>query len=77
MGRGWGKLGRTISQPRIVIRETVVQTEFEIPPRPKPRDRYFVRSTRQENQPGAWPGSIVEVFRRAIDGGQPEKVCEY
>jgi hypothetical protein len=60
-----------------VIRETVVQTDFEIPPRPKPRDHYFVRGTRKENRPGTWESTIVEVFRRAHAGGEPEKVCEY
>jgi hypothetical protein len=59
-----------------VIRETVVQTVFEIPPHPKPRDRYFVRGTPKENEPGAWASTIVEVFRRT-EGGGSEKVCEY
>jgi hypothetical protein len=59
-----------------VVRETVVQTDFEIPPRPKPRDRYFVRGTRRENRPGTWASTIVEVFRRG-DDGEPEMVCEY
>lgn len=60
-----------------VIRETVVQTDFEIPPRPKPRDHYFVRGTPKENRPGTWASTIVEVFRRAEDGHEPEKVGEY
>jgi hypothetical protein len=60
-----------------VIREAIVQTDFEIPPRPKPRDRYFVRGTRKENRPGTWPSTVVEVFRRASAGGEPEKVAEY
>ena len=60
-----------------IIRETVVQTDFEIPPRPKPRDRYFVQGTPKENRPGTWPSTIVEVFRRADDDGKPKKLCEY
>ena len=59
------------------VRETVVETDFEIPPRPKPRDRYFVQGTRKENRPGTWASTSVEVFRRTDDGGNPEKVCEY
>src|SRR5437764_1339532 len=60
-----------------VIRETVVQTDFEIPPRPKPRDRYFVRGTRKEYGTGTIAGTVVEVFRRAGAGAKPEKLCEY
>jgi catechol 2,3-dioxygenase-like lactoylglutathione lyase family enzyme len=47
-----------------VIREAVVQTDFEIPPRPKSRDRYFVRDTRKDHQPGPIASTIVEIFRR-------------
>ncbi len=60
-----------------VIRETVVETDFEIPPRRKPRDRYFVRSRRKEYGPDTTAGTEVEVFRRAAPGGEPEKVCQY
>ena len=60
-----------------VIRETAVQTDFKIPTRPKPRDSYFVRDTRKENRPGTWESTIVEVFRRAGAGVEPQKVCEY
>jgi hypothetical protein len=60
-----------------VIREAEVQTDFEIPPRPKPRDRYFVRGTQKDHQPGPTGATAVEVFRRGDDGGEPERVCEY
>ncbi len=73
-GRNWAE---QYHNRGFVVRETVVQTDFEFPPRPKPRDRYFVRATRKEYQPGAWAGSVVAVFRRAESGGTPEKVCEY
>lgn len=73
-GRNWAE---QYHNRGFVIRETVLQTAFEIPPRPKPRDRYFVRGTRKENRPGAWPSTNVEVFRRAGAGGEPERVCEY
>jgi|GEM_PF-885885 len=76
----WEKDGRSWAEQYhnrgFVIRETVVQTNFEIPPRPKPRDRYFVRDT-SKNRPGTWPSTLVEVFRRSSDGGNPEKVGEY
>jgi len=60
-----------------VIREAVVQTDFEIPPRPKSRDRYFVRDTRKDHQPGPIASTIVEIFRRGDHGREPERVCKY
>jgi hypothetical protein len=60
-----------------VIREHVVQIDYEVPSRPKPRDRYFVRGEPKENRPGTWHSTIVEVYRRPEAGGTPEKVCEY
>jgi hypothetical protein len=60
-----------------VVREAVVETDFEIPPRPKPRDKYAVTGTRKENRPGVIASTVVEVFRRAGAWGGPEKVCEY
>jgi hypothetical protein len=72
-GRNWAE---QYHDHGFVIRETVVQTNFEIPPRPKPRDRYFVRST-STNRPGTWPSTVVEVFQRTDVGGQPKKVVEY
>lgn len=73
-GRNWAE---QYHNRGFVIREAVVQTDFEIPPRPKPRDRYFVRGTRKEYRPGAWAGTVVEIFRRADAGGELKKVCEY
>jgi len=46
-----------------VIREHVVETDFEIPPLPKPRDKYFVETVKT-NPPGTWDSTRVEVFRR-------------
>ena len=73
-GRNWAE---QYHNRGFAIRETVIQTDFEIPPRPKPRDRYFVRGTLKENRPGTWPSTIVEVFRRGDTGGKLEKLCEY
>lgn len=73
-GRNWAE---QYHNRGFVIREAVVQTDFEIPPRPKPRDRYFVRGTRKEYQPGTIAGTVVEVFRRPDAGGEPIRVCAY
>lgn len=53
------------------IRETAVETDFEMPPRPKPRDRYLVRATPVDNGPCAWRSSRIEVFERTPDGVAP------
>jgi hypothetical protein len=60
-----------------VIREAVVETDFEIPTLPKPRDRYAVKGSRKPNGPGVIDSTVVEVFRRTSTAGDPEKVCEY
>ena len=59
-----------------VIREAVVETDFEVPPLPKPRDKYCINS-RKVNQPGTWDSTIVEVFRRTDAPGGHAKVGEY
>lgn len=56
-----------------VVREARVETDFEIPTLPKPRDQYVVELTSKPN-PGAWSSTRVEVFRR---GPPVEKVCEF
>jgi len=53
-----------------VIREVIVETDFEIPPLPKPRDKYAVNG-RKVSPPGAWSQTLVEVFRRTGAGGSP------
>jgi hypothetical protein len=73
-GRNWAE---QYHNRGFVIRETLVETDFEIPPLPKPRDKYAVKGTRKANRPGTWDSTIVEVFRRADSGGGPEKICEY
>jgi hypothetical protein len=57
-----------------VIREARVETDFEVPPRPTPRERYFVRSTPKANHPGTWDSSCIAVFRR---GDPAVKLYEY
>jgi hypothetical protein len=73
-GRNWAE---QYHNRGFVIRQTAVDTDFEVPSSPKPRDRYFVKGTRKANQPGTWDSTIVEVFRRAGRQGGPEKICEY
>ena len=50
------------------IREAVVETDFEIPSRPKPRDKYAIRITAKPNRPGTWDSTGVEVCRRSESG---------
>ncbi|MBY0230252.1 MAG: hypothetical protein K2W96_13295 [Gemmataceae bacterium] len=69
-GRNWAE---QYHNRGFVVREVVVETDFVIPPLPKPRDRYFVKGRRKPNRPGTWDSTLVEVFRR--DG--MEKACEY
>lgn len=73
-GRNWAE---QFHNHGFVIREITVETDFEFPPRPKPRDRYFVRGTPKQHGPGKWNSAIVEVFRRGSAGDEPHKVCEY
>ena len=52
-GRNWAE---QYHNRGFVVRETVVQTDFEMPPHPKPRDRYFVRGAAE----GESTGNLVE-----------------
>src|SRR5438270_4332158 len=72
-GRNWAE---QYHNRGFVIREAVVETDFEIPAEPKPRDKYAVKASRKPNTPGTWDSTVVEVFRRG-PGGEPEKICEY
>jgi hypothetical protein len=60
-----------------VVREATVNTDFEIPSRPKPRDRYVAKGTAKPNRPGFWDSTIVEVFRRSPSPGSIEPLCQY
>jgi hypothetical protein len=59
-----------------VIREHLVSTDFEIPPRPIPRESYVMRTSPKANEPGTWDSTIVEVSRRR-GRGQLEPICAY
>ncbi len=58
-----------------VIREAVVDTDFEIPSLPKPRDNYAVRISTKPSDPGTWDSTLVQVFRRDPSGDH--LICEY
>lgn len=58
------------------IRKSVVETDFEIPPLPKPRDKYVVRDSPKPRGPGIWDATSVEVFRRDAPGVL-DRICTY
>lgn len=60
-----------------VIREKIVDTDFEIPSLPKPRDKYVIKVTQKANRPGTWDSSIVEVHRRNLANTNVEPICKY
>ena len=72
-GQGWA--ARYHNQG-FVIREYPVETDFEIPSRPKPRDRYVVKTSEKPNAPGVWSSTAVQVFRRQ-GGAELERIAEY
>ena len=72
-GRSWAA---QYHNKGFAIREQVVDTDFEVPSRPKPRDKYVIKALPKPN-PGAWDSTIVEVYRRNITTGILEGVCEY
>ena len=47
------------------IREAVVETDFEIPSRPKPRDKYAIRITAKPNRPGTWDSTSASSRKRS------------
>ena len=59
-----------------VVRRVVVETNFDLPSLPKPRDAYAVKVTAR-NAPGTWASSSVEVFRRTDSASGLHKVGEY
>ncbi len=73
-GRNWAE---QYHNKGFAIREKVVTTEFEIPSRPKPRDKYFVALSAKPNRPGTWDSTRVEVFRRSLPTDDIQRICEY
>jgi hypothetical protein len=72
-GRNWAE---QYHNRGFIIREVAVDTDFEIPTRPAPRDKYFVKRT-ATTRPGTWHSTLVDVFRRNVSVGDAEKVCRY
>lgn len=61
-----------------VIGTAVVETDFEIPPLPKPRDKYAVKVNGTTDASGrTWETSAVEVVRRTDAKGGLETVGRY
>jgi len=59
-----------------VVRDAIVETDYQIPPLPKPRDKYVVKGVAKPNRPGTWDSTVVQVFRR-VQSGELEQVCEF
>ena len=73
-GQNWAK---RYHNKGLTIREEIVDTDFEIPPLPKPRDTYVIKAESKANKPGTWESSIVEVHRRNFATATIEPICKY
>lgn len=71
-GRNWA---RAYHDRGFDIREVEVDTDFEVPGLPKPRDRYWVRTAELPN-PGFISSTAVEVRERQQDGAS-RRICSY
>ncbi len=60
-----------------VIRPTEVETDFQIPEFPKPRERYLAVGSPKKNRPGTWDSTIVRVSRRGENPGELTYICEF
>ena len=69
-GRNWAD---QYHDKGFVIREAKVETDYEIPDAPKPREKYAVRCKAKQNRPGTWDSTVVEVCRRSSEG--LESIC--
>lgn len=56
------------------VREKTVETDFEIPSRPTPREEFYAEHTTREHET-SWETSIVQVMRQVE--GRSERVCGY
>jgi hypothetical protein len=73
-GRNWAE---QYHNSGFIIRDVVVETDFEIPTRPTPREKYFVKLTAEKNRPGTWDSTLVDVFHRNVSVGDAVTVCRY
>lgn len=60
-----------------VIREATVETDFELPSRPTPREKYVAIGTDKPNAPGTWPSTLMRIYRRGPGAGELIPICEY
>lgn len=60
-----------------VVRTVEVETGFELPSLPAPRDSYAVKITPRPNATGTWDSSVVEVFRRTDAAAGLQRIGEY
>ena len=74
LGKNWAE---KYHNRGFVIRSVVVDTDFEIPTLPKPRDKYFVKASRKPNRPGTWDSAIVQIFPRSESPGDTEEIVRY
>jgi hypothetical protein len=73
-GENWADL---YHKKGFTIREITVGTDFEPPPLPKPREKYFVKATRQSDDPDSWVTCLVDVYRRNLTSSNLEHICSY
>lgn len=73
-GRNWAA---QYHNKGFAVREQIVDTDFEIPSRPKPRDKYVVKALLKPNRPGTGDSTSVEVYRRSSTPGVLERICGY
>jgi len=58
------------------IRPAQVDTDFEIPPKPTPREAYEARAS-STSAPGTWETVHVEVLRHASPKDEGIRICDY
>src|SRR4051794_3470183 len=56
-GENWAQQYRNKG---FVVRPKVVDSDFEIPSRPKPRDKYTLSATAKPNRSGTWHSMHIE-----------------
>lgn len=67
-GENWA---RSYHDEGFVVREAIIDTDFEVPALPKPRDKWALRTTTVSSGPSSWPSTRVEVCLRDTDGLKP------
>jgi hypothetical protein len=60
-----------------VIRPAPVESDFEVPPLRKPREKYLAVGTDNDRGPGVWNSTVVRISRRGTAPGELIPVCEF